>query len=281
MKAIGIDIGGTKISGVLISKKRVHKRVKILIKRKSRDEVIKDIISSIRELGNANTIGIGVAGALKNGRILFSANLKCMNGVNIKRIIERKFHIPVTVDNDAHCFAYGESIIRKERNMICITLGTGVGGGIILDGKIYHGMGSAGEFGHMTIMANGRKCKCGNLGCLEEYVGSRGFEYESKKIFGKALSPLEIERMARKENRKAVKIYERIGRYLGIGLTNIINALNPSIIVIGGSIAKSGQLLLKPALREIRKRTIVSSPRILISKRDGAIGAALLAIKKS
>lgn len=281
---VGMDIGGTKIlAGLVDENKVVYKKIKVTIERKEKGWVIKKILEIIKKLiKNREIIGIGIGapGSIKNGKILISPNLPYFNDVNIKNIIKKEFGAKTVVDNEVNCMAFGESIIKKEKNLVCITLGTGIGGGIILNGKIYHGKGSAGEIGHMSIFADGVKCKCGNYGCFEEYVGSRGFARLSKKFFDKKISPIEIENLARKGNEKAIKIYSIIGKWLGVGLANLNNIFHPNIIVIGGGIAKSGNLLLKPAKKELKRRSFLSLPKIELAKENSSIiGAAWLVLK--
>ena len=185
------------------------------------------------------------------------------------------------MENDANCFALAEAIIGAGKNsetVIGITLGSGIGGGIVIKKKIYRGaFGSAGEIGHMVIKSGGFKCSCGSSGCFEKYASEKFFKRKSK------LLPLELEKKAKKGDKKAKRIYLEFSQNLGIGLTNIINILDPDIIVIGGSIAKAGSLILNPAKKEVKKRVLSpqskKSVKIRVAKLgefSGAIGAALL-----
>ena len=161
-------------------------------------------------------------------------------------------------------------------NFVLLTLGTGVGGAIVIGGKLYIGMGNAGELGHVTIDKDGYACHCGNRGCLEEYVSSRGFERLTKRHFGKKMAPKELYELAVKGNKKAKKIYEEIGKYLGIGLATISNILNPEAIFFTGKISMSGLLLIGPAEKEMRKRILVKPPKLSIVKNMELYGAASL-----
>ncbi|HID25829.1 MAG TPA: ROK family protein, partial [Thermoplasmata archaeon] len=184
--------------------------------------------------------------------------------------------VRVKVDNDANCFALGE-YFRWKMDLVGITIGTGLGGGIIINGNIYHGKRDAGEFGHMTVVLNGRKCTCGNRGCLEEYVSIRAFRRETKRFFGKRMDPKEVYLLARSGDKKAKQIFERVGKFLGVGLANIANVLNPELIVIGGGISEAGKFLLDPARREMEKRLMVSKPRVVLGKQySAAFGAVML-----
>jgi glucokinase len=203
-----------------------------------------------------------------------------MNGVGIKKILEKKFHTRTAVDNDARCFALGEAARLGKKNLVGITLGTGFGGGIVIGGEIYHGLGSAGEFGHMTLHPGGRACTCGNAGCLEEYVSGRGIEKDSEKIYGERINPEALANMARKGDGKARQMFETFGRNLGIGLANISNILNPEIISVGGGISQAHDLFLCYALEELKKRSFVKVPKIIIGKTDGSVGAAIMGMQK-
>jgi len=272
---LGIDVGGYDVLAVLVKDWKVVKRKRYKIKSKSRDEIIGIVLELIEEF-KPKYVGIGVPGIIENGKVIFSANIPSLNGFHIANFIERKTGTKVKIENDVNCFALGE-YFRRKKDLVGITIGTGLGGGIIINGKIYHGRRDAGEFGHMTIIAKGRKCSCGNRGCLEEYVSERAFKREAKKVFGKKMTPKEIYFLAKKGNRKAKQIFENIGRFLGVGLANIANVLNPELIVIGGGISKAGKLLLEPARKEMKKRLVVSQPKIVLGREDSAaFGAAIL-----
>lgn len=271
---LGIDLGGSKLLAVKVEKNRITWKKKFSFKEKNRRGILDLLLKVIKE-SKEKKVGIGVPGIFKNGRIIKLPHLPQLNGLNLKKEL-KKFRVKVKIENDANCFAFGE-YFRWKKDLVGLTIGTGIGGGIIINGKIYHGKRDAGEFGHMSIVADGRKCVCGNKGCLEEYVSTRAFLKESKKVFGKALTPGELNRLAKKRNRKAIKVFNSVGRFLGIGLANIANVLNPELISVGGGIAKAGNFLLKPAREEMKKRIFVAMPKIVIGKEvSGAFGAAML-----
>jgi len=167
-------------------------------------------------------------------------------------------------------------------------LGTGVGGGIVLNEKIFYGTdGSAGEMGHMIIACpdlcgGSRQCRCGNKGCLEAYLNEKGIQRTVKEIFGKEIDSITLFEMAKKGNKKAIKVWQITGQYLGIGLANLINILNPNVIVVGGGMANAGNFLLSPAKKEMRKNILSplakNTPiaRAKLGEYAGAIGAGLL-----
>jgi glucokinase len=286
MYYIGIDLGGTKLSGVLCDKKgKLLKRARIELREKTKESISGKILEIISSLSatvgtkRVSSIGIGVPGSFSNGKITILPNLHCLNGFELKKSVEKRFSIKTFIEKDSNCFVFGEAFLRKKQNLAGITLGTGFGGGIVIDGKIYNGLGSGGEFGHMTIVHDGRKCSCGNRGCLEQYASGQGLEQDSKNVYGEPIKAENLVNMARKGDRTAIGIFENFGYYLGIGLANINYVLNPEMIVIGGGISNCSDLYLKRAIEEMKKRTWIEIPKILISKNDGALGAALVAMQ--
>ena len=287
---IALDVGGTKIAAALIENKRIIKKIKIPTQaKKGKNFVFKRICSVISLLLEAvnkkqvKGIGIGLPGLLdcRAGTALLLPNIPSWRNVPIKKMLERKFKLKVKIENDTNCAALAESKFFKSKNLICLTLGTGVGGGIIIDGKIYSGQGLAGEFGHMSIDINGPKNRFGSSGTLEEYVSARGIERIAKK-YNLKLKIMKLEEKARKGNKKAIAIYREAGKYLGIALANIVNIFNPETIVISGGISNAGDLILKPAIREMKKRAFNFSQKnlkVVVSKLQenaGLLGAASL-----
>ncbi|MCK4634519.1 MAG: ROK family protein [Candidatus Aenigmarchaeota archaeon] len=283
MYKVALVVGGTSIACALFRGNKIIRKIerKTHIE-KGKEFIIKLIIEMIEEVrGNKKISGIGLGspGTIdrKKGIIFDSSNIPWKN-VPLKKIIQKMFKVSVFLENDANCAALG--ILKKEKvkNFVLLTLGTGLGGAIVIDGKLYTGIGNAGEFGHSTIKMDGMKCKiCGNRGCLEGYVSGRAFKRLSKKYFGKKLSPLELGKIARKDNKKAKRIYEEVGKCLGVGLANITNTLNPEIIFLTGKIIKSSSLFLKITEEEMKKRIIMEPPKLKIVKEDVELyGAASL-----
>jgi glucokinase len=281
---IGVDLGGTNIKTALINldgkiikryetKTRVNKGSVILIN---------NIIDSIEKVKIKNIAGIGIGspGPLnyKTGTILKPVNLPFRN-VPLRKIIQNKFETKVFLDNDANCFTLGESVFgsgRKYEDVVGITLGTGIGGGIVINKKIYHGRNNAAELGHTTINYDGPKSRCKNHGCIETHVAARGI----KRMFGSS-NPYSIYKLALKGNKKAIKTFDSMGYYLGIGLTNIIYALDPDIIVVGGKISNSWKLFSKSMNQTIKKRYFSKPCPIVKSKlKDaGVLGAGALVLE--
>ncbi len=276
---VGIDVGGTKINAILFKNGQLFKGATTLTPKKNRKEflnkleiLITEVISEINKK-ELTGIGCGIAGVLdlENGAILNAPNLRFLNDFNIKNWLEKKFGLDVKVDNDARCFTRGEHMFgagRGYKNLVGITLGTGVGGGIIIDGKMFYGAnGSAGEIGHTSYY---------------------GVEFEdlinlkSLKKFG-FNDPIKAYQSAKFGDKKAKDVFRKLGGYLGIGLAHLINIIDPEIIILGGGISGASEFFL-PQTRKTMSKLIVSpksrkNVKIIIGKLDenaGAIGAAAL-----
>jgi len=304
MEIIGIDIGATKIAFGRVKIQDTRYKIQDTIKIKTpkeRRKAVKVIIENIRKLltEKVKGIGIGMPGPLdrQRGIIHFAPNLSGWKNLDLKKPLEKEFKIPVFFDNDANCFALAESRFGAAKNLayvVGLTIGSGLGGGIIIDGSIYHGADFAGEIGHMTIDPNGPKCGCGNRGCLEVYVSGGAIVRRYKELTGLKKTPMEIEKESYNRRLKsatpgvatlrsrspALQVINETGNYLGIGLANICNILNPEMIVLGGGVAKT-KTLYKPAIREMKKRALpfAKGTPIVQSKlgdKAGVIGAALL-----
>jgi len=283
---IGIDLGGTNIKTALVNTKgRIIKKYETKTEaKKGTKTVINNIISSIKHVkqGKISGIGIGSPGPLnyKTGVITNPVNLPFRN-TPLKNIMEKKLKLPIFLDNDANCFALATAIFgqgEKYESVVGITLGTGLGGGIIINKKIFHGRHNAAELGHMTINYDGPKSRCKNHGCIETHVSARGIT----RIHDKKSDPSTIQKLAFKGDKKAIKTYNEMGYYLGLGLTNIIYALDPDIIVIGGKISNAWKFFSKNMNKVIKERYFTKPCKIVKSnlKEAGILGAAALALEK-
>jgi glucokinase-like ROK family protein len=307
---LGIDLGGTGIKfGLVDEHGRLLRNTKVSTPSK-RDplEVIqlmeaeaKTLLKSTRQ--KIHGIGIGTAGDVdpKTGTVRMSPNLHWTN-VPLKVLIGRRLKYPITVENDANVAAWAAYVVEAKRrvpNLLCVTVGTGVGGGLIVNGQLYRGTtGSAGEIGHMTLYPEGVLCPCGNQGCLERYVGALAMAEEArhaiesgeKSIIPKLvqnnlskITPLILAQAARKNDKLALHLWDQVGERLGIGLAGLINVFNPGWIVIAGGLSRSGSLLLDPVRRTILHRSFQTPARaakLVISKLDqdlGVVGAGLIA----
>jgi glucokinase len=263
MVNIGLDIGGTNIKSGIVYNNKIIKKV-VIKTGKTKQQIIQNIISSIEQLDckNIDFIGVGCPGPAdyEKGVILKTPNIP-LNGVNIKKILQKKFCKNVKMNNDANCFALGESIRLKKMNVIGLTLGTGVGGGIIINNKIYSGKGNAGELGHCTINFKAKKSRCGNNGCLEEYISKRAIIKNYHKDPDKLRSK---------------KDWDEIGTFLGIGITNLANTFDPDMITIGGGISNSFNFFQKKMNHQIKKRALNKVKVVKGSQDSGILGAANL-----
>lgn len=311
---IGIDLGGTNIAGGLVTQEG-----KILIKKsiptgcgRSAGEIVKDMADLAVRLAEeggisweeVSSVGIGVPGTAnkETGVVEFANNLGFYDEPVVKMLQE---HLPgknILFDNDANAAAWGEYVAgsgKGTKNMIAVTLGTGVGGGIILNGELYEGVNyAAGELGHFVIDFNGKECNCGRRGCYEAYASATALIEQTKEAMKKnpscALWKIvggDLERTEGKTvfdgiamgDEVANQIFERYIRYVGVGLVDLINIFQPELICIGGGISKAGEMLLAPLRsiieRESYTRTAKHQTKLVIASLDndaGIIGAALL-----
>jgi glucokinase len=288
---IGIDLGGTKIKAALADEKgRIITDVNIPTEAwKGKAAVIDNLKKAIKTLMHGSRaksccIGIGVPGPIlyEKGIVIEPPNLPGWKRVNLKKILEQEFKIPVFVDNDANCAALAEARFgagKKARHFIYITISTGIGGGIIIDRKVYRGaIGAAGEFGHMIIDSRGYTCGCGNVGCLE----ALGSGTAIKKRAG--MDAIAVELAARQGDKHAQKVIQETAHYLAIGIANLVNIFNPEMVILGGGVSKMRELLLKPIRHEFKKYALtlpaknVRIVRASLGDESGVLGAVALCL---
>jgi glucokinase len=234
-------------------------------------------------------IGVGLPGPIdfEKGLVHYFPNIKGFKDTPLRKIIQRNTGIKTYIDNDTNLMALAESKFGSGRgfeNSIYLTLGTGVGGAIFVDGKLYRGKNfTAGEIGHIPIGIKGAKCNCGGEACLERYVGNRYILKKAKKIFKKSNLTLEdLSQMAKRKNKRAIFIWREVAKYLGVVLAGLINFFNPECIVIGGGISKAGRILFMQIRKTVRMRAMKPSLKGLkilrarLGDDAGIIGAALL-----
>ena len=308
--ALGIDCGGTNIKMALVKKSGeiVRSALAPMDFTEPPEKVIADMAGKIKKFivqsktSRPESLGMGIAGDVdqKKGIVRFSPNLNWKN-VPLKNILSKELKIPVRIENDANCAAWGAYCLDAKKdceNLICLTLGTGVGGGIVIGGKLVRGAtGSAGEIGHMTIEYQGRRCRCGNYGCLESLVGAWGLKQIAEEGLNKGLAPVLqkilkdkkadvtpklLEEAAKAGDPFCKQLWMDAGERLGAALTNLVNIFNPERIVLCGGVSKAGSLILAPALHTMGTRafeTPARAVRVTISAYDeklGVGGAALL-----
>ncbi|MGQ9617774.1 MAG: ROK family protein [Candidatus Aminicenantia bacterium] len=296
MSWLGIDIGGTEIKSCLITnEEKIIKELNFPTPH-DLDSLLQRFIEIYENLSTNEKIegaGIGIAGFIDiNEWVLRSSpNMKFLDGINLLDYFGSKINIPFIVDNDANMAAWGEFKIgagTEVKNMVHVTLGTGVGSGIIIDGKLFHGStGFGAELGHTVVNPEGIPCNCGGRGCLETEASAQKIVKNYLDLIGKEtlLTSKEVYDFARNGDERAIEAFRKAGYYLGIGLANVINLLNPELIVLGGGVMNAGDLIMKPVLEEIRKRAIsfpFNSLKIvpaLLGNKAGMIGAALWAME--
>ncbi|MDO9066878.1 MAG: ROK family protein [Deltaproteobacteria bacterium] len=304
---LGLDLGGTNIKSVLLD----ARSLKIIVKRQiptlahlGSGAVVNILAGEIgyllRVAGSKNigvtAIGLGSAGLVHKGIVRNSPNLPgWQNAVPLERLLKKELpglKIPLAIDNDANCFVLAETLCgaaKGSQNVVGLTLGTGVGGGLVLDGKLYRGStGGAGELGHISIKYDGPRCLCGNWGCLEALVGACAIveRYRSRnsefRIQNSEFSVAEISDQAKNGEPAAIKALAETGTLLGVGLANYVNVFNPQAVVIGGGVAQAGKYILDPAIKEMKRRAMpfnvlkIKVKTARLGPWAGAIGAALL-----
>lgn len=292
--ALGVDIGGTnlKIGIVSPSGKLLKKKVVPCEPEKGAEFVAKKIAQSRDELAkNVTCCGVGVPGPINKKRthIIQAPNLANWLNVPIKKIIEDALEIPVVIENDANVAAFGEAWVgagKKAKTLILFTLGTGVGGGIILDGELWVGsFGGAGELGHITVEKSGYPCACGNTGCLELYASASAMAREYARRAGAKKSAEEICNMAGYGDKAARDVLENAARYLGIAIASIVHTIEPELIILTGGLAEAGDILIKSVETEVRARifkqlrSVVKIVKGELGTDAGIIGAAGWALK--
>ncbi len=312
---LGLDIGGTNIKAILLDGrggKLQRGRWKTAALGDSHDEILGGLEICIRSflskhgLTDAGLGGLGLACAgLMNaeaGRLESVPNQTSWDGLALGPWLSTSFRCPVALDNDVNALAYGEwrrGAGRGTRHMLCLALGTGVGGGLILDGELYRGhKGLGAELGHLVIEREGRRCGCGNRGCLETYAGAvhitraarralarrrLGHRELAARLGGADPQPAALARAAKSGSRLAVELFTEVGRALGVAIASYVNIFAPERIILAGGVSRAGRLILDPAREEAHGRLMDASAQTLelrlrsLGDDGAAIGAALLA----
>lgn len=314
--SIGIDLGGTKILSAIVNKENgevlgsVKKKTK---KDKGIEKIIQKIINSVKEvletthitLEEIDDIGIGVAGQVnrENGIIINAPNIDCSN-LNIKEILEKEFNKPIYLGNDVEIATIGEMYFgagKNEKDFVCIFVGTGIGSGIVENGKIRNGAtGTAGEIGHIIVDVGGRSCGCGGYGCLEAYASRLAIE---KRIIGalkkgrksniknyliedKPIKTSMIRKSLENKDELITQILNEASEYLASGIASIINFYNPNKIILGGGLINAIDYFYERST-EIAKIKALPTPasKIIFEKAQlgdfsGIIGASLLSTNR-
>lgn len=307
---IGVDLGGTNLRVAAVSPAgEILERIGLDTEvSEGRERVVADLCGAVEDIEQRLPglrlagIGIGVPGIinLADGTVRQSPNLPGWSDFPVRDDIERLLQTHVVLENDANAAALGEKWVGAGRDVdsLCmVTLGTGIGGGLILDGRIWHGQeGMAGELGHMTIDPNGALCGCGNLGCIEAYASASAISRMAMAAIRVGRSPelaREAEQLgeltaeivyikAKQGDVVALEIFEMVGRSLGVAIANLINIFNLPLYVVGGGVARGWDAFCASLMAEVYKRSLVARsthPRIVASALGadaGLIGAAHL-----
>ncbi|MFA5088138.1 MAG: ROK family protein [Candidatus Omnitrophota bacterium] len=297
---IGIDVGGTNVKlGLVNGLGRILARTNLATKRyvQNKGKLIAAIIEATEGLIANNHlrrkhikgIGIGLPGLIDPylGVVNFLPNIPKWKNVPLKKILEKRLKIPVYLENDVNLIALGEwkfGAGRGVKNMICMTLGTGVGSGLILNNSLYRGEGYvAGELGHVPLNEKGPACSCGGFACFERYVGNGPLLRKASRIFHKkTITFQEIKKLAAGGDRRALKFWEETAIQIGNGLIGAVNLLNPTLIVIGGGVSNNYRYFHKKVTGVIRERAMriqakmVRLARAQLGDDAGIIGAQVL-----
>ena len=293
--AIGIDIGGTKI-GIALGDGRgkilAYREIATGI-RSETQACVKELVFNLKSLVHESRIsrkqilgiGVGCPGAVntQKGILPRSPNLPGWAGLPLVKILSKATGLPVFIGNDANAAALGEGFWgagKNTKNFIYITVSTGIGGGIVIEGRLYEGSGFvAGEIGHMSIVPDGKRCKCGKRGCLEAYASGTAIAGFFRRQTGKPglkVSAREVGMAAQRGNKSAIGSYKKAGYFLGIGIANLLNILNPGKVVIGGGVLKSAHKIFWTTMMKSAKRhawpEAFRTVRIVRSQLKGHVG---------
>ena len=308
--AIGVDVGGTKIAGAIVDTKgQIYSPLRIETPRATADDVIaalertiERLLEAIPETSEVIGIGLAVAGTVnwKEGMIIQSPNLPFSN-IKLRGIIESKLGLTTFMDNDANLATLAEKhygVAQSAQDFVGLTLGTGIGSGIVYNGCLYRGAtGAAAEIGHMVIEATGPQDSCGSYGCLEVMASGRTLvrlakdaaESDKESLLLKLAQgdpqnitgPM-ITEVAHQGDKSALQVFREIGFWLGIGINNVVNIFNPELVIIGGGMAEAGELILAPARKVVAERALHPNKDVAkivladLGNQAGVMGAAAL-----
>lgn len=313
---IGVDIGGTNVKIALVDEKGIIAYSNSVPTRAEMgyEYTIQNIISTIKDslkesnndISNIGGIGFGLPGQIDsvNGIVRLLPNIPGWVEVSLAKIVQDEFKVPVKLDNDVRVATLGELNFGAGKgcqNLVCLTVGTGVGSGIVLNGQLVRGASmTAGEIGHVVVeRADGEICGCGSRGCLEAYASgpsivkmakdyiAGGKSTKFKEIAaGNEITPYMVFEAAKQGDAVAKQIFNIVGEYLGVALVSVVNLLNPEKIIVGGGVGQAGDLLLNPVREAIQRRCIPTSAAAVevvpaqLGESAGVVGASLLVNQK-
>src|ERR687886_487844 len=306
MNAIGVDVGGTKIAAAVVTPEgKILNEVRCPTQAVPPNRLMETIAEAIREAKDGFEVGgvcLAVPGLIlaAENKVVFSPNLHEIEDIPLDEEMGSRTGLSVTVENDANAAAWGEFRYGAGKDVdhqIFITLGTGVGGGVITHGMLLRGVqGAGGELGHVTIDPTGPRCSCGNHGCLESFASGTAIQRRAREVANdqprSALGRLAIDRqvlgedvtrLAREGDEAAISVLEETGRWLGIGLAGFVNIFNPEVVAVGGGASRAGDFILEPARKEVQlrarspSRELVEIKEATLGPESGVLGAAALA----
>jgi glucokinase len=298
--AIGVDLGGTNLRAAAVtdSGQMLEKVAALTDPSEGAARVVGDIVGSIEGLRKKHRnlrlagVGIGVPGFIRmaEGFIVGSHNIPCLNHYPIRDEIERLLGTPVLLENDANAAALGEKWIGAGRDvddLVLLTLGTGIGGGIISGGRLLHGfVGMAGELGHLTVVPNGNPCGCGNRGCVEKHASATAIESMANLLaLGDHLTAKDVYDLAVQGDERALTIFASMGQALGVALAMLINTFNFPLYLMSGGVLAAWDYFYPALIEEVRRRSFTyrnTETRIdkaVLGNEAGLYGAAYLPIQ--
>ncbi len=307
---LGVDIGGTKAKVALVDDKGriVASYTYPTAPERGPERVVSELISSIKHrLGRSSSkawaIGIGIAGQVEpeRGVLVFAPNLGWEN-VPIKDMVREGLKIPVEVTNDVRAATFGEWLLgagRGYQNMACLFVGTGIGGGMVLEGNLVRGCSNtAGEFGHMVIVADGRKCRCRRQGCLEAYAGGWAIAKRAMELIRddpkrgeilleiagslESITAASVAEAYRKGDRLAIEVIDEAIHHLASGIAGIVNAFNPCLVILGGGVVEGLPVMVARVEEEVRTMVLSATlsrlkfAKAALGSDAGVIGASML-----
>ena len=306
---VGVDVGGSKVlAGVVtetgeVLRTALHTTPGRLVAAEALEDTVVEAVTAVAAGGTPTAVGIAAAGFVDRdrARVVFAPHLP-WRGEDVRGRFEERLGTPVLLDNDATCAAHAEATYgagRGAASMLLVTLGTGIGGGLVLDGRVWRGHhGMAGEFGHMQVVPDGAPCECGRRGCWEQYSSGNALVRVARSRLGteptvlaelcegdpaRLTGPMVTEAAA-SGDLVARAAFASVGRWLGVGLANLVAAFDPALLVVGGGVAEAGERLLAPA-REALEGSLVGAghrevPPLVsaaLGPHAGLVGAATLA----
>jgi glucokinase len=293
-RVIGLDVGGTKTLGAVVTHAgAIEARLERPAEPSSQDALLASLDGLIDELRagvEVAALGIGIPSRIdqRRGRSIAAVNLP-LEGVDLRDRMRERHGLPVALDNDANAAAIGEwkaGVARGTRNVVMLTLGTGVGGGLIVDGRPFRGAtGSGAELGHIVIDVDGPPCPCGGRGHLESYASGPMADRVARELFGPEADAGELVERAREGDEAAVDALAGIGRKLGAGIASFVNVFEPELVVIGGGFGAAGELLVGPAREVVGReglepgRDTVRIVEAELGVDAGVIGAGMIAFE--